>query len=322
MKDTLANKNGELNDNGRPWGDGNGRSGCDDNGCLGGDGGAGMKGNGRSGGEDNGRSRGDDSGRSGCDDDGRLRGDDNGRLGSGDDGCLGGNDKAGTNGNCRSGCNDNGGYGGDDNCQGGNDDSRRAKERLLDSAEKLFSQNGFESTTVRQIVKDADCNIAAVNYHFGVKVFHRRMDYMRERRVRAINEFMEKPSPELEELLRVFADAFIEPLVEGHKGRFFINLMLREMINPRLGFESFFREVIAPVTMALQKAFMDVCPKLDSDKAMGCVQSFIAQLLHLLHHNKNSDDFTDKKAVDISKGIGHVIEFTMAGIRHFAEGGE
>ena len=265
MKDTLANKSGELNDNG----------------CL----------------------RGDDSGRSVCDDD-----------------CLGGNDKAGMN--------SKGGSGGDDNYQDSNDDSRRAKERLLDSAEKLFSQNGFESTTVRQIVKDADCNIAAVNYHFGgkdnlyVKVFHRRMDYMREKRVRAIGEFMEKPSPALEELLRVFADAFIEPLVEGHKGRFFINLMLREMINPRLGFETFYREVIGPVTTALQKAFIDICPGLDSDRAIKCVRSFVAQLLQLLHHDKNSADFTDEKAADISKGIEHVVEFTMAGIRHFAEGGE
>jgi len=72
----------------------------------------------------------------------------------------------------------------------------------------------------------------------------------------------------------------------------------------------------------LQKAFMEVCPGLGSDRAMMCVQSFIAQLLHLLHHGKNSADFTEEKAAEISKGIEHVVGFTMAGILHFAEGGE
>lgn len=206
-------------------------------------------------------------------------------------------------------------------------DDRGSKDRLLDSAEKLFSEKGFESTTVREIVKDACCNVAAVNYHFGgkdnlyVKVFHRRMDYMREKRLGAINEVMKKSSPTLEELLRVFAEAFFEPFQEGEKGVYFMNLMMREMVTPKLGFETFFCEVIAPVTAALQKAFMDTCPGLDSGRAMECVHSFVAQMLHLLHQGKNATDFTEGKAADMSKDIEHVVEFTMAGIRHFAEGG-
>jgi len=43
------------------------------------------------------------------------------------------------------------------------------RERLLDAAEKLFCQKGFEGTSIRDITAEAGCNIAAVNYHFGGK---------------------------------------------------------------------------------------------------------------------------------------------------------
>ena len=40
---------------------------------------------------------------------------------------------------------------------------------LLDAAERLFSDQGFESTSLRQITTEAGANLAAVNYHFGSK---------------------------------------------------------------------------------------------------------------------------------------------------------
>lgn len=41
--------------------------------------------------------------------------------------------------------------------------------KLLQTAAHLFAQNGFSGTSVRQIVEEADVNIAAINYHFGDK---------------------------------------------------------------------------------------------------------------------------------------------------------
>lgn len=42
-------------------------------------------------------------------------------------------------------------------------------ERILDTAEQLFSEQGFSNTSVRQITGQAEVNLAAVNYHFGSK---------------------------------------------------------------------------------------------------------------------------------------------------------
>jgi AcrR family transcriptional regulator len=41
--------------------------------------------------------------------------------------------------------------------------------RLLDAAEKLFATQGFAAVSLRQIIAEAEVNIAAVHYHFGSK---------------------------------------------------------------------------------------------------------------------------------------------------------
>lgn len=43
------------------------------------------------------------------------------------------------------------------------------KERILDAAETLFSEHGFAETSMRDITKVADVNLASINYHFGSK---------------------------------------------------------------------------------------------------------------------------------------------------------
>jgi AcrR family transcriptional regulator len=43
------------------------------------------------------------------------------------------------------------------------------KERILDAAEALFMEHGFEATSLRQITALAEVNLAAVSYHFGSK---------------------------------------------------------------------------------------------------------------------------------------------------------
>ncbi len=43
------------------------------------------------------------------------------------------------------------------------------KLRILDAAEELFAEYGFSETSLRQITKDAEVNLASVNYHFGSK---------------------------------------------------------------------------------------------------------------------------------------------------------
>ena len=42
-----------------------------------------------------------------------------------------------------------------------------SKRKLLETAEQLFADKGFEAVSVRDITQLAKTNVAAVNYHFG-----------------------------------------------------------------------------------------------------------------------------------------------------------
>jgi AcrR family transcriptional regulator len=68
------------------------------------------------------------------------------------------------------------------------------KERILDTAEALFMEHGFEATGLRQITTAAGVNLAAVHYHFGSKeelfqaVLTRRLDPMNQERVELLDD--------------------------------------------------------------------------------------------------------------------------------------
>lgn len=48
-------------------------------------------------------------------------------------------------------------------------ESKDTKSKILDAADKLFAENGFDGTSIREIAKAAEVNIAAINYHFKNK---------------------------------------------------------------------------------------------------------------------------------------------------------
>ncbi|NKI34558.1 TetR/AcrR family transcriptional regulator [Wenzhouxiangella sp. XN79A] len=106
--------------------------------------------------------------------------------------------------------------------------------RILDTAERLFADQGFHSTTLRQITREAGVNLAAVNYHHGSKdalilaVFQRRLDELNSERLTRLRAAMEAADPpQLEDVL----EAFIHPALRmgsdssGDGGRFMRLLM-------------------------------------------------------------------------------------------------
>ncbi|NLI96759.1 MAG: helix-turn-helix transcriptional regulator, partial [Synergistaceae bacterium] len=53
--------------------------------------------------------------------------------------------------------------------KGAQDLDDTVKERLLSAAGALFSQKGYDRTSVREIARAAGANAAAVSYYFGGK---------------------------------------------------------------------------------------------------------------------------------------------------------
>jgi len=59
------------------------------------------------------------------------------------------------------------------------------KERILDTAERLFAENGYSATSLRSIIAAAGVNLASVHYHFHSKA--ELLDAVIRRRVEPIN---------------------------------------------------------------------------------------------------------------------------------------
>ena len=127
------------------------------------------------------------------------------------------------------------------------------KERILDTAEVLFAQKGYQAVSVREITSTAECNLAAVNYHFGNKenlyleVFRSRWV---PRAVRVRESFSKavagQTSLSVPTVVRAVAQAFVEgPLSDEERLRH-SQLMTREMTQPTKAFELVAQQVIEP----------------------------------------------------------------------------
>jgi AcrR family transcriptional regulator len=201
---------------------------------------------------------------------------------------------------------------------------QQVRNRLLDAAERLFCEKGFEATNVRDLTAAAKCNIAAVNYHFGGKdklyleVFRRRMLIMRDLRIASIDKVMSQSGSQigLEDLLRAFVTSFIEPLMSETGAICFSKLMAREMFDPHLPRSVMLDEMIIPVVSALQRALIKLCPDLDQKKAVLCIHSLIAQLIHTIRAREVFDKVDSDKLLtsDITGTVEHIVEFSAAGI--------
>jgi AcrR family transcriptional regulator len=203
--------------------------------------------------------------------------------------------------------------------------NKRVQDRLLDAAEELFCEHGFDATTIRDIATAANCNIASVNYYFGGKdklyaeVWRRHLQLMRDTRVASIDKVMSQSQspPPLEGLLTAFANAFLEPMVDESEGRPFIKLMAREMVDRHLPQNMFLEEMIIPVMTALQAALVRTCPGLPKPKAQLAILSIVGQLIHIVCARTmfEQTDNPELPKLNLTEAVNHIVKFSAAGIR-------
>ena len=97
-------------------------------------------------------------------------------------------------------------------------ESRRT--RILDAAEKLFAEHGYDGVTLRAIAREADVDVALANYHFGRKhelfeaTFMRRAELLNRWRIKALDEAFAAAAPNPPSV-RAIMDAYLYPILHG-----------------------------------------------------------------------------------------------------------
>jgi AcrR family transcriptional regulator len=146
------------------------------------------------------------------------------------------------------------------------------KDRLLDAAETLFMEHGFEATSLRLITAAAGVNLAAVNYHFGSKeelfqaVLSRRLDPMNRERVDLLTELERRAAPGPVACEQVLGAMLIPALKLSRDpergGSNFLRLLGRAYADPAPFIRRFLSERYAAMIARFKAAFARALPEL------------------------------------------------------------
>ena len=146
------------------------------------------------------------------------------------------------------------------------------KSRILDAAEHLFMEHGFEATSLRSLTAAASVNLAAVNYHFGSKeelfqaVLTRRLDAMNQERIdllaRLEREAGDKPVACEKILSAMLIPALRLARDEKRGGKNFLRLLGRAYADPAPFIRNFLSEQYADMIGRFKEAFLKSLPHL------------------------------------------------------------
>jgi len=142
------------------------------------------------------------------------------------------------------------------------------KQRILDTAERLFGQYGYAAISLRQIIAEAEVNLAAIHYHFGSKedlldeVVLRGVTPVNERRLELLeaHEAETGGRPDLDKILEIF----LMPMADkASRHPDFVRLMGRLMAEGLLPtiIQKHFQGIAARFSAALARALPDLAPE-------------------------------------------------------------
>ncbi len=146
------------------------------------------------------------------------------------------------------------------------------KGRILDAAEALFMEHGFEATSLRAITAAAGVNLAAVNYHFGSKeelfqaVLTRRLDPMNQQRLDLLTRLEHEAAPNPLACDRILSAMFVPALKLARDpergGKDFLRLLGRAYADPAPFIRKFLAGQYAVMIARFKAAFARALPDL------------------------------------------------------------
>jgi len=197
------------------------------------------------------------------------------------------------------------------------------RNRILDVAETLFCERGFEGVSVRELTAAAGCNLAAVNYYFGGKdklyaeMFRRQFEMMIQRNLGIIERVMAQPDVSLEVLLRAVMEPVIRRVIENETGGKVLRLLVREILNRRIDQETLSADMKGRLFDRLGRAILQLVPEIEPDKILLVVLSFDGAMLHpFLFMDFYQESMPDLTVDDL---LDHMVRFVAAGIRGYAK---
>jgi AcrR family transcriptional regulator len=197
--------------------------------------------------------------------------------------------------------------------------SEQTRARLLDAAREVFSQQGFQGATVREICRRAEANVAAVNYHFGNKegLLAEALNFAPLAALQKANVKADA-CPRIR--LRLFLRDFMLMLLDEKNASTQCRIMARELADPTPALDQIVNEAIAPLHEFLGKLLREIVgDKVNEAELRRCVYSIFGQCQFYRHSHPVLQRLHPKLRYDhkeIEAIAEHIADFSLAGIQH------
>jgi AcrR family transcriptional regulator len=205
--------------------------------------------------------------------------------------------------------------------------SASTREIILDTAERLFAENGVAATSIRDITGAAGVNLGAINYHFGTKqelvaaVFRRRLEPVCEHQWALLDE-VEQETGDGPPRLEALVEAMIRPSVErsfaaGKRDTAFMRLVGRCYGEPNPEVERRIRAHVEKVWIRFAGLLARSLPELSHDEMYWRIR-FMAGAFHhtlLTTGREGSMPPEMRKGLNAETMIKRLVTFAAAGMR-------
>jgi AcrR family transcriptional regulator len=194
--------------------------------------------------------------------------------------------------------------------------------KILQAAGPLFAAHGFDGTSIRDITRAAEVNVAAVNYHFRSK------EDLYVEAVRLAAASCDETTPHAppgaeslapQEQLREFIRAFVTRMKRDDGPEWHRELIMREVAQPRCGATEVFVEgFVKPSFHALAGILRRMLPAdTPADEIHLIGGSIVGQCLHQ-HHARNVIPLLvgprEYRSYTIDRLTDHIWRFSLAAV--------
>ncbi len=160
------------------------------------------------------------------------------------------------------------------------------RDRLLDAAEGLFSEHGYDAIGIRQIAEVAGVNLSGIKYHFGSKrglyleAIRRTMDRRGSTEAWAL---ISGPMPSRRaaaDALAAFVGAFLRVLLGERTDEACLCLIMQSAMQPGDATDLVVREFVRPHHERLCGLVGVLCPEADARARSSHAQAVMGLLMH------------------------------------------
>lgn len=198
---------------------------------------------------------------------------------------------------------------------------------LLDAAEQLFAEKGFDKTSIRDITDHLGVRLAAVNYHYDSKqnlleeMIHRRAGTLNEARRERLDQVTINPDEPYESVYAL-VQAMFEPLLEYYLSdddgwHYYCKYLARMAGAHALEFSSIVNQEYNDIAKTFIDKLREALPD-HSEYQLHCANQFlIATFTWVMSDTKRLDGISEGRfqSADVDLILNpHFFKFATAGI--------